>query len=183
MLERLFSRKRQANRAIIEALYGQIVAAARQPAFYAQWNVPDTPLGRFEMIGLHVFLVLRRLQDQSVAARDVAQEVTDTFFADIEGSLRDLGIGDLGIPKRVKKLARMFYGRTASYGEALERDDRAVLADALVRNIRPGAARDAEADALASYVSAAAALLAAQPLDGIVAGNLRFPFAGEEIAS
>jgi cytochrome b pre-mRNA-processing protein 3 len=180
MLERLFSRKRRANRAIIDALYEQIVAAARQPVFYARWNVPDTPLGRFEMIGLHVFLVLRRLQDQTVAARDVAQELTDMFFADVDSSLRDLGIGDMGIPKRMKKLARMFYGRTSTYGEALDRDDRAALAEALLRNIRPGEPRDALADALASYVSHAATMLAAQPLEEILAGTLRFPDAGEE---
>lgn len=180
ILERLFSRRRRANRLIIDALYEQIVAAARQPVFYARWNVPDTPLGRFEMIGLHVFLVLRRLHDQTIAARDVAQELTDSFFADVDSSLRDLGIGDMGIPKRVKKLARMFYGRTGTYGEALDRNDRPALAEALLRNIRPGDARDAQADALASYVSQAAATLAAQPIEEIITGKLRFSNTAEE---
>ena len=103
----------------------QIVAAARQPVFYADWDVPDTPLGRFEMMSLHMFLVLHRLRGETGAAREVAQDLTDAFFADVDHSMRELGIGDVGVPKRMKKLARMFYGRAAAYGDAVERGDAA----------------------------------------------------------
>jgi cytochrome b pre-mRNA-processing protein 3 len=175
MFQRLFGRQRRANRTITDALYGEIVAAARQPAFYSDWNVPDTPLGRFEMLSVHVFLFLHRMQDETGPAREVAQILTDEFFADVEHSLRELGIGDLGVPKRMKKLARMFYGRTTAYADALKRRDRPALAAALARNIRPDSAEWQEADALAGYVMAADEHLAAQAIDGILGGTLRFP--------
>ncbi len=110
MFQRLFG-QRHANRTITDALYRQIVAAARQPLFYSAWNVPDTPLGRFEMLSVHMFLFLHRMRREEGASREIAQVLTDEFFRDVEHSLRELGIGDLGVPKRMKKLARMFYGR------------------------------------------------------------------------
>ena len=85
--------------------------------------MPDTPLGRYEMLALHMFLFLHRMRGEVGTAAAVAQEVTDTFFLDVDHSLRELGIGDVGVPKRVKKLARMFYGRAAAYGEALDAGD------------------------------------------------------------
>jgi cytochrome b pre-mRNA-processing protein 3 len=175
MFQRLFGRQRQANRMITDALYGQIVAAARQPVFYSDWNVPDTPLGRFEMLSVHMFLFLHRVRNEAGAMREVAQVLTDDFFADVEHSLRELGIGDLGVPKRMKKLARMFYGRTTSYAEALNRGDRSSLSAALSRNVRPESADWIEADALAGYVMAADQLLSEQAVEGILAGKLQFP--------
>lgn len=180
MFQRLFGRQRRANRTITDALYGEIVAAARQPTFYSDWNVPDTPLGRFEMLSVHVFLFLHRMQDEAGPAREVAQILTDEFFADVEHSLRELGIGDLGVPKRMKKLARMFYGRTTAYADALKRHDRPALAAALARNIRPDSTEWREADALAGYVMAADEHLAGQATDGILGGTLRFPDPGHK---
>jgi cytochrome b pre-mRNA-processing protein 3 len=176
MFKRIFG-SGAANRKTTDALYEQIVAAARQPLLYAVWNVPDTPLGRFEMIALHVFLVLHRLRGETGDAHDVAQNLTDTFFADVEHSIRELGIGDLGVPKRMKKLARMFYGRAVAYGEAIDRDDRAALAAALARNVRPGDALWPQAAELAGYGLAAHRGLAAQHLSGLVSGRIEFPVA------
>jgi cytochrome b pre-mRNA-processing protein 3 len=175
MFQRLFGRQRKANRTITDALYGEIVAAARQPAFYSEWNVPDTPLGRFEMLSVHVFLFLHRMRDEIGPAREVAQILTDEFFGDVEHSLRELGIGDLGVPKRMKKLARMFYGRTAAYADALERGDRPALAAALARNVRPDTAEWPQADSLAGYVIAADKQLADQAIEAILGGTLHFP--------
>ncbi len=175
MFKRLFKRQRDANRTITDALYSEIVAAARQTALYSDWNVPDTPLGRFEMLCVHMFLFLHRLQNEGGVSRDVAQVLTDEFFSDVEHSLRELGIGDLGVPKRMKKLARMFYGRAAAYSGALERNKRALLAAALARNIRPDSSSWPEADALAEYVIAANALLFTQPVDALLAGRIYFP--------
>jgi cytochrome b pre-mRNA-processing protein 3 len=176
MFQRLFGRERHANRAITEALYAQIVAAARQTAFYSHWNVPDTPLGRFEMVSLHMFLFQHRLRGEDGAPRDVAQVLIDEFFLDVDHSLRELGIGDVGVPKRMKKLARMFYGRTAAYDDALERNDRDGLVAALSRNVRPDVAWP-EASLLARYVTDARDRLAAQPSESIVAGIVTFPVA------
>ena len=178
MFQRLFGRERHANRAITEALYAQIVAAARQTVFYSDWNVPDTPLGRFEMLSLHMYLVQHRLRGEDGVAAEVAQVLIDEFFLDVEHSLRELGISDVGVPKRMKKLAKMFYGRTAAYDEALRDDDRVALAAALARNVRPDSGGWSEAPLLASYVCAASGQLAAQSAESIVSGTVLFPVAG-----
>src|SRR5262245_37749973 len=175
MFQRLFGRQRHANRAIADALYSAIVAAARQPVFYSDWNVPDTPLGRFEMLSVHMFLFLDRMRHEGAASREIAQVLTDEFFRDVEHSLRELGIGDLGVPKRMKKLARMFYGRATAYAGALERSDRAELAAARARNVMPDIADWPAADALAAYMMAADRSLSVQPLGAILAGEIRFP--------
>ena len=175
MFQRLFGRERSANRVITEALYASIVAAARQAPFYSVWNVPDTPLGRFEMLSLHMFLFQHRLRGETGASRELAQILIDEFFTDVDHSLRELGIGDMGIPKRMKKLARMFYGRTAAYADALERSDRAALAAALARNIRPDAASWPEAGGLAIYVMDAERMLGKQQSDAIRGGSIHFP--------
>jgi cytochrome b pre-mRNA-processing protein 3 len=174
-LKRLFGSERAARRALAERVYEQIVAAARQPALYADWGVPDTPLGRYEMVALHLFLVLHRLRGETGPAAELAQELTDGFFADLDHSIRELGVGDLGVPKRMKKLARMFYGRAQAYGAALEKGSAAQLADALARNVKPGEGGWPEADELAAYVVAAHRRLAEQPLAAIIAGDVAFP--------
>jgi len=184
MFKRLFGRRR-GSQAIVEALYGEIVAAARQPVFYRDWRVPDTPLGRFEMLPIHAFLVLDRLKDERGAARALAQELVDHFFSDVESSLRELGIGDMGIPKRMKKLARMFYGRVTSYSDALRRDDLAALAQALARNVRPAdRVADAAAEALAAYVQDLRAALRGQDLEDLMRGRVSLqPLEGREAAA
>jgi cytochrome b pre-mRNA-processing protein 3 len=168
---------RRPNREVTDALYEAIVASARQSRFYADWEVPDTPIGRFEMLSVHMFLFLERARGDSVALTDAAQDLTDEFFKDVEHSLRELGIGDLGVPKRMKKLAKMFYGRAEAYREAMETGDRAALAAALARNVCPGRAAWPQAAHLASYMEQAAALLSAQAEDDLLAGRLSFPAA------
>lgn len=177
MFQRLFGRQRQANRAIIEALYGQIVAAARQTFFYSDWNVPDTPLGRFEMLSLHMFLFQHRLHGESGVAGELAQTLIDEFFTDVDHSLRELGISDVGVPKRMKKLAKMYYGRTAAYADALERNDEGDLAAALSRNVRPEVAVWKEAAQMAAYVMRARDALAGQSSQAICLGELSYPAA------
>lgn len=174
MLKQFLGIGRKSARHTADRLYEQIVAAARQPVPYSEWNIPDTALGRYEMLALHVFLALHRLRAEP-AAEDVAQELTDAFFLDVDHSLRELGIGDMGIPKRMKKLARMFYGRAASYGEAIDRADPVALAAALRRNVMPDAEAWDGAAPLGGYVMEAWSALAAQPLDGLLAGEIRFP--------
>ena len=173
---------RQSNTEVIDALYGQIVAAARQPAFYAEWDVPDSPLGRYEMLSVHMFLFLERARGSQGLA-EVSQELTDEFFKDVEHSLRELGIGDLGVPKRMKKLARMFYGRAEAYRTALAAPDDAELAAALARNVTPADEGWAHAAELAAYMRRALAHLAAQGEDALLRGQLSFPQPnGEKVA-
>ena len=171
MLSRLFGRTKSGNRAVVDAVYGEIVAAARQPLFYAEWGVPDSPLGRYEMLSLHLFLVLHRLRAASAAGKGIAQDLTDEFFKDVEHSIRELGIGDAGVPKRMKKLARMFYGRVGAYDAALAADDMPALAEALRRNVLPEATEWPQAPLMAGHVAAVARRLAAMPEAAILAGN------------
>ena len=175
MFQRLFGRERSANRAITGALYASIVAAARQTLFYSDWNVPDTPLGRFEMLSLHMFLFQHRMRGEAGASHELAQILIDDFFEDVDHSLRELGIGDMGIPKRMKKLARMYYGRTAAYDDALARNDREALKAALARNIRPDAQLWPESARLADYVVGAVEMLAAQDSASIRSGSIDCP--------
>ncbi len=177
MFKKLFGLGRNPNQAIVDALYGAIVAAARQPELYAVWRVPDTPLGRFEMLGLHMFLFMHRVRDEEGTVRELAQDLTDTFFAEVDDSLREMGIGDMGIPKRMKKLARMFYGRTVAYGAAIDAGDVAGLAGALQRNVMPESADWPQAEALARYALEADRVLKAQSVESILEGRLVFPAA------
>jgi cytochrome b pre-mRNA-processing protein 3 len=174
MFSWFFGSNRRTNRAVTDVLYGEIVAAARQPLFYATYNVPDTPLGRFEMLSLHLFLILHRLRSEEGAAKAIAQELTDEFFLDVDHSLRELGIGDHGIPRRVKKLGRMFYGRAAAYGQALDQNDPAALADSLKRNVRADVEIWPEAGQLADYVLAAWEHVAKAGADAFSSGTFRF---------
>lgn len=131
-----FARKRR-NRQIVDELYRQLTAEARNPVFFAQMNVPDSVMGRFEMLSLLMVLFFRRTDHAGPAVKQLAQDMVDTFFEDIDHSLRELGVGDVSVPKRMKKLARMFYGRANAYGPALARCDVESLAEALARNIHP----------------------------------------------
>lgn len=180
MFERFgfLSRTQRNNDTIIIALYEIIVAAARQPAIYAKAGAPDTPLGRFEMISLHMALVLNAgRSSDSQAQRDLLQALTEEFFKDVDHALRELGIGDTGVPKRMKKLASMFYGRADALRKALDANDDAELADAITRNLWPDAIAEHKSGgiALAPYFKQAYGELLKQMPSPMVEGQLTFP--------
>ena len=174
---RQMRRTRSQNNAIVVAVYEQIVAAARQSGFYAQCHVPDTPLGRFEMISLHMGLLLNAARGGNPAQTQLVQSVTEEFFTDVDHALRELGIGDTGVPKRMKKLASMFYGRVDALRAALDGDDDDALARAVARNIWPDAA-DAHLEGAARMVPHLKAVHDAmrdQMPEPFVAGQLSLP--------
>ncbi len=113
--------KRKASRNSVQAVYGAIVAAARHPRLYAEWGVADTVDGRYDMIVLHTVLVLDRLGGEGEGAQNFAQGLTDEVFADMDRSLREMGVGDLSVGKKVRRMAEVFYGRARAYQGALER--------------------------------------------------------------
>lgn len=160
-------------------LYVQVVEQARQPAFYALWGVPDTVLGRFEMIALHMFLLLRRCKNEGDAGARLGQDLFDTMFEDMDRNLRQLGTGDLAVGRRIKSLAKSLYGRIAAYERGLGMVAGAGeggLEEALVRNAYFGAAPEpAHVSALAAYLRSAAAALDGQAFADIAAGRLHFP--------
>ncbi len=174
MLSRILRRNRRDD-ASAYALYGAIVAQARQPDFYLRYAVPDTPEGRFDLIVLHAVLLIHRLRGEGGAGHELGQQVFDIFFRDMDRGLREMGVGDLGVPKRIKAMARGFYGRTAAYLEALGASDPPRLGEAIGRNLFTGEGNPKSAAALGRYGIAAAAGLAAQPYDAIAAGHLTFP--------
>jgi cytochrome b pre-mRNA-processing protein 3 len=166
-------RSRETGR-LAGALYGCAVAQGRQPGFYAALGVPDTVDGRFEMIALHVWLLLHRLREGDARAQALAQAVFDAMFQDMDRALREMGAGDLGVGRRVKAMATAFYGRIAAYDRGIA-DDGRVLDDALIRNVWRGNAPDvATVAALAHYLRREVASLSAQPLEGLLAGEAAF---------
>jgi cytochrome b pre-mRNA-processing protein 3 len=153
------------------ALYGAIVAQARQPAFYTDFGVADTLDGRFDMVVLHVVLATRRLRGEAAEQ----QALFDLFIADMDRSLREMGVGDLTVPKRMKVMGAAFYGRLEAYGAALEAGEIPTLADAIARNLYPETEPPAAAAGLAAYALAAEAALAAAPTASVLAGTPPFP--------
>ena len=106
----------------------------------------------------------------------IAQEIVDAFFQDLDYSMRELGIGDQGVPKRMKKFAGMFYGRLESYASALDADDQDALAAALRRNIYPQADEPApDMRGLANWIMAASRMLSAQPEEAVATGSVTLP--------
>lgn len=176
MIFSLFKRKK-ANEAVVSRQYGALTEAARAPALYTHMNVPDTVMGRFEMLCIHMVLYFRRTRGAGEAAERLAQEIVDAFFEDMDHSIRELGVGDMGVPKRMKKLARMFYGRGKTYGEALDRADREALARALERNIFPETSGKPEMGQVADYMLLAETSLKQAADELAAAGGLTFPLA------
>lgn len=156
------------------ALYAAAVEQARTPALYRDFGAPDTVEGRFEQVALHVWLVMRRLKDGE-AAKKTGQCLCDAMFHDMDDSLRELGVGDLQVGKKVRKLAENFYGRIGAYEAALKADaDEGALAGALARNVY-GVEKSDSAEALADYVRRADTYLAGQPAARIANGIVMFP--------
>lgn len=153
------------------ALYRAIVAQSRHPHFYAELGIADTPRGRFMSISLHMALVLRRLK-QAPEASAFAQKLFDSFFRDMDRSLREMGISDLAIGKRVGELVKGFYGLLGSLSAALDSGERQALIDALSRNVYESAPN--RAAALAEYCEAAALKLGRQSVGEIEKGHVDF---------
>ena len=159
----------------VYAVYSAIVAQSRQPRFYAEWGVPDTVTGRFDMISLHMALLFRRLRAETGQQKDFSQAVFDLFFKDMDRSLREMGVGDLGVPKRIQKMGNIFFGLLAAMNEAMDRNDAMALEKVLARNIF--GEDSPHVGALAQYLLAEDRLLSGQPAEAITTGNLNFEVA------
>ncbi len=150
-----------------QPLYEAIVAAARQPHFYTQWRVPDTVDGRFDMLLLHLCLVVERLRAE---APELCQNLVDYFCTDMDANLRELGAGDLSVSKKVRRMAEAFQGRYDAYAAARETKE---MAEAVLRNVYARRAGQ-DASALARYALDARAKLTEQNADAISAGKIIF---------
>jgi cytochrome b pre-mRNA-processing protein 3 len=167
-----FWKPRLPLRATIEAIYGMIVAQAREPLFYRDLGVPDTVNGRFDLLVLHLWMVLRRLKPVEGGA-SLCQALFDRFCDDLDANLREMGVGDLTVPKRMQAFGEAFYGRTAAYDLALDAGQEP-LAQALCKNILDG--RQIEnARRLALYAEAVISALAGLDDATLQSASWRFP--------
>jgi cytochrome b pre-mRNA-processing protein 3 len=167
-----FRKPRMPPRGTIEAIYGMIVTQAREPLFYRDLGVPDTVNGRFDLLVLHLWMVLRRLKSIGDGGR-LCQTLFDRFCDDMDGNLREMGVGDLTVPKRMQAFGEAFYGRAAAYDLALSAGGEP-LAQALCKNILNGEQIE-KARWLAFYAEAAIAALAACDDAALLGPSWKFP--------
>ncbi len=168
-----FRKSRPPLHGTIEAIYGMIVTQAREPSFYRDLGVPDTVNGRFDLLALHLWMLLRRLSLAGSAASEVSQALFDWFCDDMDANLREMGVGDLAVPKRMRAFGEAFYGRSAAYDQALALGKES-LAQALCRNILNGEGME-NARRLATYVEQVTADLAGRDEAAILRLAWRFP--------
>lgn len=172
---RIFQRKPKHGPA--DLLYAGLVAQARLPAFFLAGGVPDSVDGRFDMIALHAFLVLRRLSGPgaSTAETGMAQRVFDVMFADMDRNLREMGVGDLAVGAKIRAMLEAFYGRVAAYETGLAAAGDSVLADALARNLYRGATpMPGQLSQTAAYLRREAGGLTGNPAVRLLAGQISF---------
>jgi cytochrome b pre-mRNA-processing protein 3 len=167
-----FRKPRLAPAGTIEAIYGMIVTQAREPIFYRELGVPDTVNGRFDLLLLHLWLLLRRLRSAR-GGEELSQALFDRFCEDMDDNLREMGVGDQTVPRRMRAFGEAFYGRVQAYDRAVEEGGEA-LAQAICKNILNGAELD-QARRLAAYAQAAAADLGRIDEVAFLRGSLRFP--------
>lgn len=160
-----------------EMAYAKIVAQARRPDFYEGFGVADTLDGRFDVLVLHAFLFFRRLKGADGRAAEFSQLVFDTMFSDLDHSLREMGVGDMSIGKKVRKMGDAFYGRTKAYDAAMDAHGArpADLVEAIRRNIFPDGPHTDGAERLADYMMRCEAHLAKQETGRLLQGDLDFP--------
>ncbi len=174
LLDRLF--RPRAAQAAGRALYARAVEQSRAPGLYADLGAPDTAEGRFEIYSLHVVLLLDRLrspdgQALGAAATDVSQALFDAYVKDLDHALRELGVGDLSVGRKMRKLGEAFYGRGKSYEAAFAAlPDEAPLQALIARTVY-AETDPAPAPRLTAYVLAQRAGLAAQPVEALTAGD------------
>jgi cytochrome b pre-mRNA-processing protein 3 len=165
----------RAERRTIAALYGAIVTQARSAAFYVDFGVPDTVQGRFDLIVVHLVLLLRRLGQENHTGQALGQRLFDTFCRDLDDNLREMGIGDLAVPKHMRRFGEAFYGRQAAYLAALDAPEGPDFENALARNIFQVVGPDGRAARLARYARAALQELDVQEHGSICRGEVAFP--------
>lgn len=183
-LASLFHRNRHRDAAL--RLYETIVERAREPVFFTCYGVPDTLDGRFELLALHGFLVLNRLKKERSRTAELAQQLFDIMFSDLDRAMREMGVGDLGVGRQVKTMAKAFYGRIGAYEAGLAADD-VDLGQALRRNLfGTVTVPDRCVDEIAAYLRHCGAAVAAQPVDQMIDGVVEFaalPIRAAEVLS
>lgn len=157
---------KKAQKGAARRLHAAAVAQGRRPALYAQMGAPDTAEGRFELLTLHVILLIDRLKEEA----DTRQALFDVYVSDLDGALREMGVGDLAVGKRMRGLGEAFYGRARAYGEAFAvLPERAKLEAVVARTVLDGL--DVDPGPLAAYAARVREALAAARTDELLGGR------------
>jgi len=159
------------NRALISGIYQHIAQASRQPGFYEDFGVPDTLEGRFDVLALHMAIVLRHMRSWPAPANDVTHDLTDYFFEQMDDVLREIGTSDIKVPKRMKGLASVFLSKAGAYDTALQRGSVDDLVEMFTRDIGP----DVDSRLLALYALNADHMMNDSCLDLVLRQDLKFP--------
>lgn len=167
-----FRKPRRTPAGTIEAIYGMIVTQAREPIFYRDLGVPDTVNGRFDLLLLHLWLLLRRLRTAE-GGTELSQALFDRFCEDMDDNLREMGVGDQTVPKRMRAFGEAFYGRVRAYDQAMASDGEA-LAAAICKNILNGTGMD-QARQLAAYARASEADFGRTGKAALLSAAFKFP--------
>lgn len=170
LLDRLF-RERPAL-AVGRSLYTRVVEQARTPGLYIDLGCPDTIEGRFEVYTLHLMLVLERLKGQGPEAAEVSQALFDVYLKRLDDALREMGVGDLSVGKKMRKLGEAFYGRLKTFVAAMEALPEREPLTSLIRRTVYDEVDDSHAPELADYLLRQRAALAGNPIEGLVAGEI-----------
>jgi len=155
-------------------LYGSIVTAARREIFYSELGVPDTPDGRFAMLALHMYLVLERLQEEGPEGQKLSRALVERFVTDIYDCMRELGVGDLTVPRKVKKAAGALYDWSAQFRQAKTAGGETALADAVKRCLLPPEADSRAPKVLATYICEEERRFREHPATALLAGKIAF---------
>ena len=172
MIRRLF--RRRGNNDIPADIYGAIVAQARNPVLYRDVHIADTVDGRLESIILHLALVMRRMAIGGELPRAAGQAVFDLFCTQMDQSMREMGVGDLSVPKRMREIGEVYYGRAQTYNSALNEEDHDGLRDILERSVPSAEGANLDSEALAAYMEATYLKLSQLSEEEVLAGKLVF---------
>lgn len=167
MLRNLF--KSRPSRKAAERLYAAAAAQARRPAFYAEMGVPDRIDARFELYTLHVLLLILRLRDEGQVGADAAQDLFDTYVSALDNTLRELGVGDVSVGRKMRRLGEALYGRMTAYEAVIRAGDQPALAAALARNVLESDQVTPGMTTLAAYALRSRGALAGQAFDAVTA--------------
>ena len=171
-------RRRALERQSLAGLYAALATQARAPAFYAELGVPDTLDGRFDLLVLHAWLVMQRL-DAEPASGQLKQDLFDTMFDHLDLTVREMGAQDLGVGRRIKRMAEGFQGRASAFREAWLAGDEAGLREALQRNVFGKTTATPEAlAALCRYIGEAEKCLKNADMAALLAGRIAWPAPG-----
>lgn len=170
-----FLRKKAPYAQAAEQAYARMLQTVRAPEFYKNYGVPDTFDGRFDLLMIHIFITVNRLIAEGQAGLDFNQALFDMTFADMDQTLREAGIGDMGVPKHQRRMMKAFNGRMHAYDEALKAGDGAMVI-ALRRNLYGTLEDESVPDTqkILRYIKDSMAVMAALPANDILKGQVAF---------